>query len=330
MLLRGLVFGRHGRVFKEPDIQRYLGAQRWYEPDPDFSNRRLGQRERTNLDLIRAAEAAAHEYIQPGDLRWWRERRVTPEALGDHGAAEWRIMIAEVEAIHGKSFADDPWLQDYFDERYWYTPRTGYEGKELGAIERENLSTMHDAQRHQRHLAISPGDMEYFTGRAITADMLHGLSLFELRLLRNEVYARHGRVFHTAWLQGYFEGQSWYVPGGDGADEATLSAIEAQNVATIASYEGRLHESLASQPLDAGTLEGLFVEDARKLRNEIYARHGRPFEDPWLAGYFASFDWYHADPRYDDRMLTAIELRNVATILAYEETAASEADTVEG
>ncbi len=34
----------------------------------------------------------------------------------------------------------------------------------------------------------------------------------ELRLARNEIYARHGRMFSSQDLQGYFEEKSWYVP----------------------------------------------------------------------------------------------------------------------
>ena len=34
----------------------------------------------------------------------------------------------------------------------------------------------------------------------------------ELRLLRNEVFARHGRTFKSADLQGYFSKQPWYKP----------------------------------------------------------------------------------------------------------------------
>src|SRR5436305_828679 len=37
-LLRGVVFGRHGRVFRDRDIQGYLKDQEWYKPDPNFTN----------------------------------------------------------------------------------------------------------------------------------------------------------------------------------------------------------------------------------------------------------------------------------------------------
>ena len=121
-LLRGIIFGRHGRVFKDNDIKVYLEEQSWYKPNPDFKNSMLNDVERRNLDLIRIAEAAKHESIQPGDMRYWRDRQITARKLGKHSGAEWKVLVAEVEAIHGKRFDDEPWLQQYFEERYWYFP----------------------------------------------------------------------------------------------------------------------------------------------------------------------------------------------------------------
>ena len=65
-LLRGLVFGRHGRVFKDSVIKFFLEEQPWYKPNPEFSNSMLNDTERRNLDVIRIAEAAKHATIQPG------------------------------------------------------------------------------------------------------------------------------------------------------------------------------------------------------------------------------------------------------------------------
>lgn len=39
-----------------------------------------------------------------------------------------------------------------------------------------------------------------------------GLTAEQLRLARNEIFARHGRRFNTPEIQQYFEGKPWYVP----------------------------------------------------------------------------------------------------------------------
>src|SRR5262247_1805906 len=98
--VRGIVFGRHGRVFKDAEIKYYLESKSWYKPNPEFKNSMLNYTERRNLDVIRIAEASKHETIQPGDMRYWRDRPITPKKLGTHSGAEWTVLVAEVEAIH--------------------------------------------------------------------------------------------------------------------------------------------------------------------------------------------------------------------------------------
>ena len=328
-LLRGIVFGRHGRVFKDSDIKAYLEEQPWYKPNPEFRNSMLNDVERRNLDLIRMAEAAKHETIQPGDMRYWCDRPITARKLGKHSGAEWKVLIAEVEAIHGKRFDDEPWLQQYFEERYWYVPKEKYEAKKLTAIERKNLAMLSDAQKKQRKVALLPGDMEFFENKAITEQMLHGLSLHELRLLRNEVYARHGRMFRAAWLQQYFFFQPWYTPDENFKDDQ-LSGNDKLNVETIVKYENRIHQELSTKPITTGLLEGLFIEDASQMRQEIYARHGKVFKEPWLQQYFSSFDWYKANPDFSEAALSEVEKKNVATIAAYEKRAVTAMSTIEG
>src|ERR1041384_1855277 len=318
-LLRGIIFGRHGRVFKDTDIKVYLEEQAWYKPNPDFSNSMLNDVERRNLDVIRIAEASKHDTIQPGDMRYWRDRPITARKLGKHSGAEWKVLLAEVEAIHGKRFDDEPWLQKYFEDRYWYFPSDKYDAKKLSANE----------QKKQRKVALLPGDMEYFENKTLSEQMLHGLSLHELRLLRNEIYARHGRMFHAEWLQQYFFSQPWYAPDENFKDEE-LSGNDKVNVETIVKYENNIHQELSTQPITRALLEGLFLEDASQMRQEIYARHGKVFKEPWLQKYFSSFDWYKADPNFTDASLTDVERKNIATIAAYEKRAVTAMSTIEG
>jgi len=328
-LLRGIVFGRHGRVFKDNDIKVYLEEQSWYKPNPDFRNSMLNDVERRNLDLIRIAEAGKHEMIQPGDMRYWRDRQITARKLGKHSSSEWKVLLAEVEAIHGKRFDDEPWLQQYFEERYWYFPSDKYDAKKLTAIERKNLEMLSGAQKKQRKVALLPGDMQFFENKAITEQMLHGLSLHELRLLRNEVYARHGRMFRAEWLQQYFFFQPWYSPEENFKDEE-LSGNDKLNVETIVKYENKIHQDLSAKPITQALLDGLFIEDASQMRHEIYARHGKVFKEPWLQKYFSSFDWYKADPNFSDSALTEVEKKNISTIVAYEKRAVTAMSTIEG
>src|SRR6476469_2577728 len=47
-LVRGLVFGRHGRVFKDGDIKSFLETQSWYKPNDEFKNSMLNDTERNS------------------------------------------------------------------------------------------------------------------------------------------------------------------------------------------------------------------------------------------------------------------------------------------
>jgi hypothetical protein len=63
---------------------------------------------------------------------------------------------------------------------------------------------------------------------------LQGLSLSELRLARNEIYARRGRFFVDQTLANYFSQFPWYHPHQVDVD---LSPLEQTNVNTIALAE---------------------------------------------------------------------------------------------
>lgn len=328
-LVRGIVFGKHGRVFKDPEIRRYLESRTWYKAAPDFDNSRLNDTERKNLDVIRDAEARKHEQVEPGDMRFYKTRTLPIKKLGHHTPAEWTVLAAEVEAIHGKRFEDTAWLQQYFDERYWYRAADHYDPKSLTEVERKNLQLIESVRKKQRRVALSPGDMELFENKLISEAMLRGVSLHELRLLRNEIYARHGRVFKTDWLSQYFFSQPWYDPKEDFKDEE-ISGSDKTNIETIVAYEGKLHDQISKQPITRALLEGLFLEDVKKMREEIYARHGKIFKDKWTQKYFASLDWYKANPDYSDASLSAVEKRNLVVIAGYEKKAVTAMSTIEG
>lgn len=328
-LLRGIVFGRHGRIFKDAEIKTFLEGQDWFKANPNFSNADLNDLERRNLDAIRDGEAGKHHTVQPGDMRFWRTRTLTAKNLGTHSGAEWLVLRSEVEAIHGKRF-EEPWLQKYFDERYWYQPSDQFKPKQLSALEQKNLLTIAEAQKRSRKIALAPGDMELFENKPISLQMLHGLSLNELRLLRNEIYARHGRQFQAPWLSQYFYSQPWYTVDDNFKDEE-LSGFDKQNVETIVAYENKIHDDLGHKLITRSLLEGLFVEDAAKMRQEIYARRGKVFtKEPWFQTYFQSFAWYKANPSFTDAQLSDLEKRNIATITAYEKKATSAMDGIEG
>ena len=73
----------------------------------------------------------------------------------------------------------------------------------------------------------------------LTEDDLEGLTSEELRLARNEIYARHGRMFLSEDLQEYFDEQSWYEPiyEADEFQEDWLNDYEKTNAYFIKDFE---------------------------------------------------------------------------------------------
>src|SRR5437868_2867929 len=239
-LLRGVVFGKHGRIFKERSIQEYLEKQPWYKPSKTFSNTVLTPLERANLDLIRTTEAEKHTAVEPGDMRIWKTKLIADDKLRDYTGAELTILIAEVEAIHGKTFSEE-WLQKYFDERYWYKRNAAYDPSVLTEIERKNMERLLAEKEKGRHTAISIGDMDNFQNVLLTEDKLAGLSILDLRILREEFYARHGKKFDAPGIRDYFNWRDWYKPA-KVQSTVKLNKIEQQNVDLLASYEAKIRE----------------------------------------------------------------------------------------
>ena len=75
--------------------------------------------------------------------------------------------------------------------------------------------------------------------RVLADSEVSGLSKQELRLARNEIYARHGRRFDDQELQNYFNSKSWYSGTINPSDfsESLLSSTEKNNIDTIKKYE---------------------------------------------------------------------------------------------
>lgn len=65
---------------------------------------------------------------------------------------------------------------------------------------------------------------------------LVGLRANQLRLLRNAIFARHGRTFATPQLQAYFNRRPWYRPHADYSDDQ-LSPVDKRNIKIVQAAE---------------------------------------------------------------------------------------------
>lgn len=73
----------------------------------------------------------------------------------------------------------------------------------------------------------------------VTEETLANLSDNELWIARNEIYARHGKLFENEYLKMYFNACSWYQPkdGANDIDATELSEVEQANLQMIVKME---------------------------------------------------------------------------------------------
>ena len=82
--------------------------------------------------------------------------------------------------------------------------------------------------------------------RIIDESELHSLSNWELKLARNEIYARHGRKFEHQDLSCYFAKQNWYSIDPN-YKETNLNKNEQKNIATILDYEKKVNSDYTNR-----------------------------------------------------------------------------------
>lgn len=169
--------------------------------------------------------------------------------------------------------------------------------------------------------------------RTLTRGELNAMSLQQLYLARNEVFARHGYDFSTPLLQRYFASRSWYRRQ-PGFKSPSLSATEARNADLILAVEKAnggpfispakslpgdgsqaavpdIFPYSSQQPLPRSILQGLSAQELSIARNEIFARHGFPFSSRVLQSYFARKPYYRRNPGMTNPPLNSVEKQNV-------------------
>ena len=96
----------------------------------------------------------------------------------------------------------------------------------VGAIKYITTATVQD-----NYFIIPYSSTSYLT----IAD-LQGLTLDQLEIARNEIYARHGYIFVSDEWKDFFVNEDWYIPT---SYSVKLNSIEEYNVAMIIKEEAR-------------------------------------------------------------------------------------------
>ncbi len=208
------------------------------------------------------------------------EGPLTPADLEGRTLRELTLMRNTIYARAGQSFRK-PWLDQYFRQFSWYSPR-----------EQPDLKT------------LTPAD---FTNAEAIVNHESAIPRAKFEALQKELLAKKQAGKATAEDDIELELIAVHLGGWTGDPE--LAPVDLSPLADPTKLDSLL---------TANQLATLSLRDLRMLRNTIYARRGRPFKSVLLQGYFAGMDWYAPDDAYSDAKLTAIDRKNIRMIQSVE------------
>ena len=183
------------------------------------------------------------------DGSWWEEWERDLRTLGfEIPGGLWNNECLEGESGfqvlmygEGTTIADTKVMYNYgsgvgSEQQYMLDKgvvEAGIHGETGSVVERMNRS-MKPYSENTADYIIPDSSIRY-----LTRTELLGLSAEQLRLARNEIYARHGRKFQTQDLQDYFNSKSWYMGTiePDRFSDDNLNVYEKENLKLIKSLE---------------------------------------------------------------------------------------------
>lgn len=267
------ILARHGVIFEQIDdgevIQNYFETKSWYNPtvkQDDFDYTKLNVYEATNLSLLLNFDEMREEVYGKLDesmrdvdeaefLFPESDKRILSNIEIEEMSEDDRYMIAcEILAKHGADFTninDGGKTQHYFEEKSWYVPVIDVAELDysyLNTYETANLNLLSEYielkeekeegtsyQEYENEYILPESDRRY-----LTLDDLYGLDKETLRLARNEIYARHGRMYETDDLREYFNSKSWYhgYISNEDFDDTVFNNYEKENLELIKLAEG--------------------------------------------------------------------------------------------
>jgi hypothetical protein len=255
-ILRNTIYARWGwDGYRKPWLRAYFHAQPWFKPNPKFNYKLLSEADKKNAHLIATREQAftSNELEEMRDLLFARHGKI----FGD--TPEWHLKSGKTvrSCQEPKDVVDDEkgWGDEgqeitrdcQYAKEKWYRPDPKFSPSSLTADEKVELGLL---ARAMGEFALDGDTREKSESasldRLLGVEELRQLSLRDLRLLRNTIYARRGRPFKSEILRDHFQGLAWYKVVPDYSDKL-LSANDTRNIALIRSVENELGGPLSDE-----------------------------------------------------------------------------------
>ena len=203
------------------------------------------------------------------------ERQITPNDLRDRTLRELTLMRNTIYARAGNPFRKK-WLNDYFSAQAWYHPLNEMDQSKLTPLDRKNAEVIATYEAHLTRDSLldhrnavqrepdtpenkielrliserlgewsgndedrTPLEDPTLLDKQLTVEQLSDFSRRDLRLIRNLIYARHGRPFKSELLKTYFSTLDWYKEDPKYSD-ARLTPLDKRNINVVRSVEDQL------------------------------------------------------------------------------------------
>ncbi len=139
-----------------------------------------------------------------------------------------------------KNYFDVTWDESQEKIHIEYKNKSDYSQSSLDGLD---LWIMDDTSGWFMEEEVSMNEGDYIFSNSdssyLTTEDVIGMTSDMLRLARNEIYARRGRIFDSEDLNEYFNSLTWYTGlyTADEFKESWLNKYEKANVKLIQSYE---------------------------------------------------------------------------------------------
>lgn len=322
------------------------------------------------IDIVKAD--AVYDYIIPQSSSYY----LTQNDIADMSIQVLCYARNEIYARHGRKFDSDE-LQGYFNQQSWYCGTIepyAFSDSMLNIYETANVQLLKDREYalcsggylvDQSGYSYQPvynylygtsafSDSYVFYGsdsRYIMQSEVNTMTLQEICYAKNEIYARHGRLFQSQELRDYFGTKSWYygwinpsdfsdsvfnvyeianiklLKDNEFARSASGYALDqpGYNIYNVGSYGSQdssyIFYDSSSRYLTTNDVKYLSIREICYARNEIYARHGRLFESTELQNYFNQKTWYYgwiSPESFSGSVFNQYETANVQFLKDYE------------
>ena len=251
-ILRNTIYARYGwDGYRKPWLRAYFHAQPWFKPNPRFAYKQLGDVDRQNAHFIGVREQSLTDV---------ELTRMRDDLLARYGKVwsdkpEWTLRNGKtVKSCSKPKGSDDDYGGDEIDafaachyaKQKWYRPDPAFSASRVSDDDKIELGLLARAMGQFALDDDARGRSEGTLDRTLKVDEVRQLSLRDLRLLRNTIYARRGRTFKSEVLRDHFGGMEWYQARADYSDKM-LTANDVRNIALIRSVENEFGGPLSDE-----------------------------------------------------------------------------------